>query len=46
MGKWNVISLTTKEHKLVEEVKRYSPDVVGISSTKRRRSNTVALGDG
>jgi len=37
--------LTWKEHELLEDAKRYSPDVAGISSTKRRGSNTVKLDD-
>jgi len=45
IGNWNITSLTGKEHELVEEAKRYSPDVVGISSTKRRGCNTVELDD-
>jgi len=38
--------LLGKERKQVEEAKRYSLDVVGISSTKRLGSNDVELGDG
>ena len=33
-----------KEHELVEETKLYSPDVVGISSTKRRGSSIILAG--
>ena len=39
-GNWNSTSLAGKEYELVEEAKPYSPDVVGISSAKRRGSNT------
>ena len=45
-GNWKITSLTGKEHELVDEAKRYFPDVVGISSTKRRGYNTVELDDG
>jgi len=43
IGNWNTTSLTGKEHELVQEAKRYSLDVVGISSIKRHGSNTVEL---
>jgi len=46
VGKWNITSLTEKEHELVAEAKRYSLDVVSISSTKPHGSNTVELDDG
>ena len=39
-------SFTGKKDELVEAAKRYSLDVVGISSTKRRGSTTVELKDG
>jgi len=45
-GTCNITSLSGKEHELVEEAKRYSLDVVGISSTKRRDSNTVDVDNG
>lgn len=43
---WNVSSITGKELELVEEMKSYRIDVVGISSTKRRGSGTVDLEGG
>jgi len=43
IGNWNITSLTGEEHELVEEVKKYSLDVAGISSTKRRGSNTEEM---
>ena len=44
IGNWNITSHAGKEHELIEEAKRYSPDVVGIStSTKCRDSNTVDM---
>ena len=43
--KRNIISLTRKKHELVEEAKRYSLDVVGISWIKRRGSHIVELDD-
>ena len=46
IGNGNITSLTGKEHELVEEAKRHFPDVVGISSTKCRGSNTVEMDDG
>ena len=45
-GNWNISSLRGKEHELVEKVKLYSPDVVGISWTKLRVSNIAELDDG
>jgi len=44
IGNWNITQ--RKECELVEEAKQYSLDVVGISSNKRRGSNTVELDDG
>jgi len=32
-GNWNITSMTGKEHELLEEVKRYSLDVVDVSTT-------------
>jgi len=46
IGNWNISSLRGKEYELVDEVKRYSLDVVGVASTKLRGSNTVELVDG
>ena len=43
MGNWNVISLNEKEQELVWEAEQYHLDIVGISSTKCRGSNTVEL---
>jgi len=45
-GNWNIVSLTEKQHELVEEAKRYFLDVVDISPTKCSGSNTVELDDG
>ena len=44
--KWNVSSLTGKEHKLVSKAQQYLLDIVGTSSTKRRDSATVELNGG
>jgi len=46
IGNWDITSRMGKEHGLVEKAKRHSLDVVGISSTKGRGSNTVELDDG
>jgi len=43
IGNWNINDWKLE---LAEEAKRYSPDVVGISWTKRRGSKTVELDDG
>jgi len=43
IGNWNFTSLTGKEYALAEEAKLYFFDVVVISSTKRRGSNTAHL---
>jgi len=42
-GNWKITSLTGKYHKLVEEAKRCSMDVLGISSTERGGYNVVDL---
>jgi len=46
IGNWNITSFTGKEHELVDEAKQYSPDVVGISSTKCCDCSTVELDHG
>jgi exonuclease III len=46
IGTWNLLSLTGKELELVEEVKRYRLDIVGLSSTKRRGSDQLDLPEG
>ena len=43
IGTWNVISLTGKEPELVNEAIRYPLDIVGVSSTKRKRNGTLVL---
>ena len=43
MGNWNILTLTGKELELVEEAKRYHLDIIGVSPTERRRSETVYL---
>jgi len=45
-GEWALCRVETgtsphSQHELVDEAKRYSPDVIDNSSTKRRGSNTV-----
>jgi len=45
-GNWNILTLTGKELELVEKAQRYHLDIVGVSSTKRRGSETVNLDDG
>lgn len=46
IGIWNVTSLTGKEIELVEEVKKYRLDIVGLSSTKEKGNGTMILQDG
>ena len=46
LGNWNILTLTGKELELVEEVKRYHLDIIGVSSTKRRGSGIVDLDGG
>ena len=47
LGNWNILTLTGKELELVEEAKRYHLDIIGVSSTtKRRGSGTVDLDGG
>ena len=45
-GNWNILTLTGKDLELVEEAKRYHLDIIGISWTKRRGSETVDLDGG
>ena len=42
---WNMTSLTGEEHELVVEAKRYTLDMVSISSSKHRGSYTAELDD-
>ena len=46
IGNWNVSSLTGKEQELVCEAQQHRLNFVGISSTKRRGSETVKLNGG
>ena len=46
LGNWNVLTLTEKELRLVEEAKKYHLDIVEVSSTKSRRSGIVDLDGG
>ena len=46
IGNWNVTSLNGKEQKLVPEAKQYHLDIVGLSSTTCRGSDTVELNEG
>ena len=46
LGNWNILTLTGKELKLVEEAKHYHLDISGVSSTKRRGFGTVDLDGG
>ena len=46
LGYWNVLTLTGKELKLVEEAKKYHLDIVGVSLTKRCGSGMVDLDGG
>ena len=46
LGNWNILTLTGKELELVEEAQRYHLDIIGVSSTKRRGSETVNLDSG
>ena len=43
IGTWNMTSLTSKEPEPVDEPIRYRLDIVGVSSTKRKGSGTLAL---
>jgi len=43
IGNGIITSFPEKEYELVEEAKKYSPDVVSISSIKRRGSNSVEM---
>ena len=42
-GTWNVASLKNKEKELVEEMKQYHLEIVGLSETKMRGSGTKDL---
>ena len=46
MGNWNVTLLNGKEQELVWEAEQYHLNIVGISSTKCRGSDTVELNEG
>ena len=46
LSNWNILTLTRKELEMVEEAKRYHLDIIGVSSTKRRGSETVDLDGG
>ncbi|GAB0098907.1 hypothetical protein DMENIID0001_147140 [Sergentomyia squamirostris] len=46
MATWNVFSLTGKEYELVKEAQGYQLDIVGLSSTKQKRSGPVDLPNG
>ena len=46
IGNWNVWSLTGKEQDLVWEAQQYGLHIMGISSTKRRGSETVEVNGG
>ena len=46
LGNWNLTSLKRKEQELVWEAEQYHFDIVGVSSTKCRGSDTVELNEG
>ena len=46
MDNWNVTLLNGKEQELVWEAEQYHLNIVGISSTKCRGSDTVELNEG
>ena len=46
MGNWNVTSLKRKEQELVWEAEQYHFNIVGVSSTNCRDSDTVELNEG
>ena len=46
LGDCNILTLTGKELELVEKAKRYHLDIIGVSSTKRRGSETADLDGG
>ena len=43
IGTWNVTSLTGKEAELVDEAIRYRLDIIEVSSTKRKGTETLIL---
>ena len=45
MDNWNVTSLNGKEQELVWEAEQYHLDIVGVSYTKCRGSDTVELNE-
>ena len=46
IGIWNAVLLTGKEVELVEEVKKYRLELVGLPLTKKKGNGTVVLQDG
>ncbi|CAF3932499.1 unnamed protein product [Rotaria sp. Silwood1] len=46
IGTWNVTSLTGKEIELAEEAQKYTLDILGISSTKRKGKGSLILNNG
>ena len=46
MGNWNVTSRNGKEQELLWELEQYHLYIVGVSSTKCRGFDTVALNEG
>ena len=45
MGNWNITSLNGKEQELVWEAEQYHLDIVGVSTTNCRSSDTVELNE-
>ena len=46
IGIWNAISLTGEEVELVEEVKKYRLEIIGLPLTKKKGNGTLILQDG
>ena len=44
IGTWNVRSIKGKEKELVEEVKKYKVDILGITETKKKGKDEEDLG--
>ena len=43
---WNVRSLRGREEKLIQEMKKYRLEVLGVSETKMKGNGSMAVGEG